>query len=120
MDRGGDQSAELFDCERPEEPLARGLDPVNEQMERMLGFDFEKIDVGRLVPTLGNTYSGSSPLGLTAVLDVANPGDRVLMCSYGSGAGSDAFVFTVRDRVRKVRDLAPKTRWLLDENVSYL
>jgi hydroxymethylglutaryl-CoA synthase len=87
---------------------------------KMLGFSFEQIDVGRLVPTLGNTYSGSSPLGLTAVLDVANPGDRIMMCSYGSGAGSDAFVFTVKDRVRAVRDLAPKTRWLLDENVSYL
>ena len=86
----------------------------------MLGFKFEQIDVGRLVLTLGNTYSGSSPLGLTAVLDVAKPGDRVLMCSYGSGAGADAFVFTVRERVRQARDLAPKTRWLLDENVSYL
>ncbi len=87
---------------------------------KRLGFSFEQIDVGRLVPSLGNTYSGASPLGLTAVLDVADPGDRVLMCSYGSGAGSDAFVFTVRERVREVRDLAPKTRWLLDENVSYL
>ena len=42
LDRGGDQSAKLFDCERPEKPLARGLDPVNEQMEQMLGFDFEE------------------------------------------------------------------------------
>jgi hydroxymethylglutaryl-CoA synthase len=87
---------------------------------KKLGFSFEQIDVGRLVPHLGNTYSGSSPLGLTAVLDVAEPGEKILMCSYGSGAGSDAFVFTVRERVREVRDLAPRTRWLLDENVSYL
>jgi hydroxymethylglutaryl-CoA synthase len=85
-----------------------------------LGFTFEQIDVGRLVPQLGNTYSGASPLGLTAVLDVAEPGDRILMCSYGSGAGSDAFVLTVCKHVEKVRDLAPKTRWLLDENVNYL
>ncbi|MBM3317044.1 MAG: hydroxymethylglutaryl-CoA synthase [Candidatus Eisenbacteria bacterium] len=87
---------------------------------KMLGFTMEQIDTGRLVPTLGNTYSGSSPLGLTAVLDVAEPGDRVLMCSYGSGAGSDAFVFTVRPRVRETRDLAPRTRWLLDEHVRYI
>ena len=42
------------------------------------------------------------------------------MCSYGSGAGSDVFIFTACDRVRQVQDLAPKTRWLLDENVKYL
>ena len=87
---------------------------------KRFGFTFEQIDVGRLVPWLGNTYSGSSPIGLTAVLDVAEPGDRVMMCSYGSGAGSDAFVFTVRERVREVRDAAPKTRWLLDENINFL
>jgi len=85
-----------------------------------LGFSFEQIDTGRVVPTLGNTYSGSSPIGLTAVLDIAKPGDRVMMCSYGSGAGSDAFIFTVRDRIKEVQDLAPKTRWLLDENVQYV
>ena len=42
---------------------------------KRLGFTVEQIEVGRLVPTLGNTYSGASPLGLTAVLDVAQPGD---------------------------------------------
>jgi hydroxymethylglutaryl-CoA synthase len=87
---------------------------------KMLGFTPEQIETGRLVPTLGNTYSGSSPIGLTAVLDVAEPGDRIFMCSYGSGAGSDAFIYTVQKRIRDVRDLAPKTRWLLDENVRYV
>ena len=90
------------------------------QAGKTLGFEKEQLDTGWVVNTMGNTYSGSSPLGLTAVLDVANPGDRVLMCSYGSGAGADAFVFTVRERVREVRDLAPKTRWLVDENVRFL
>jgi hydroxymethylglutaryl-CoA synthase len=87
---------------------------------KRLGFTTEQIETGRLVPTLGNTYSGSSPIGLTAVLDVAKPGDRVFMCSYGSGAGSDAFIYTVRERVLEARDLAPKTRWLLDKNVRYI
>ncbi len=90
------------------------------RVAKMLGFEFEQIDVGRLVPQLGNTYSGASPIGLTAVLDVAEPGDRILMCSYGSGAGSDVFVLTVQERVREVRDLAPRTRWLLDENISFV
>ena len=63
----------------------------------MLGFTKKQIEPGWLVPKLGNTYSGASPLGLTAILDVAKPGDKILIVSYGSGAGSDAFIFQ-RDR----------------------
>ncbi len=87
---------------------------------KRLGFPKEKVETGWLVPWLGNTYSGASPLGLTAVLDVAKPGQRILMVSFGSGAGSDAFIFTVQDRIVEVRDLAPKTRRQLDENKFYL
>jgi hydroxymethylglutaryl-CoA synthase len=49
-------------------------------------------------------------LGLTAILDEAKPGDRILCVSYGSGAGSDAFDLLVTDRLAARRDLAPKTR----------
>jgi hydroxymethylglutaryl-CoA synthase len=87
---------------------------------RKLGFSKEQIEVGRLVPRLGNTYSGSSPLGLTAVLDVAKPKDRILMVSYGSGAGSDGFVFTVTDRIEEVRHKATTTREMLDKNKVFL
>jgi len=87
---------------------------------RKLGFSREQIETGWLVPTLGNTYSGSSPMGLTAVLDVADPGDRIFMCSYGSGSGSDSFVWTVTDRIREVRDLAPRTRYQLEHDPIYL
>ncbi|MFH0766416.1 MAG: hydroxymethylglutaryl-CoA synthase [Calditrichota bacterium] len=85
-----------------------------------LGFPKEKIQTGWLVPWLGNTYSGASPLGLSAVLDVAKPGDRILMVSFGSGAGSDAFIFTATDKLPAVQNLAPKTRSQLDENKIYL
>lgn len=87
---------------------------------KKLGFPREKIETGWLVPYLGNTYSGASPLGLSAVLDIAKPGNKILMVSFGSGAGSDAFVFTVTDEILKVQDLAPKTRAQLDENKIYL
>ena len=87
---------------------------------KRLGFPKEKVETGWLVPWLGNTYSGASPLGLTAILDVAKPGDRILMVSFGSGAGSDAFVFTVRDDILEAQDKAPKTRPQLDENKIYL
>ncbi|HUU36617.1 MAG TPA: hydroxymethylglutaryl-CoA synthase [Candidatus Desulfaltia sp.] len=86
----------------------------------MLGFAKKQIEPGWLVNKLGNTYSGSSPLGLTATLDISQPGDLILIVSYGSGAGSDAFIFKVTERINEVRDLAPKTRELLEKNKNYL
>ncbi|MBU4495892.1 MAG: hydroxymethylglutaryl-CoA synthase [Acidobacteriota bacterium] len=87
---------------------------------QILGFNKAQIEPGWLVNKLGNTYSGSSPLGLTSTLDIAKPGDRILLVSYGSGAGSDAFIWKVTDRIDEVRDLAPKTRDILDTNKKYL
>lgn len=87
---------------------------------KLLGFTKQQLEPGWLSPWLGNTYSGASPIGLTAILDVAKPGDRVLICSYGSGAGSDAFVLTVTKRINEARDLAEHTRPQLDQNKRYL
>lgn len=85
-----------------------------------LGFTKEQISTGLLCPRIGNTYSGSSPLGLTAVLDEAQPGDLVLMVSYGSGAGSDGFIWRVTDIINQVRDKAPKTWDSINDEKIYL
>jgi hydroxymethylglutaryl-CoA synthase len=77
---------------------------------QMLGFKPEQIKTGLLAPTIGNTYAGSSLIGLTAILDEATPGDRVFMVSFGSGAGSDAFSIQVTDRILERRERAPLTR----------
>jgi hydroxymethylglutaryl-CoA synthase len=58
---------------------------------------------------IGNTYSGAAIIGLTAILDEARPGDRVLMVSFGSGAGSDAMVIRVTEAIESKQDLAPRT-----------
>ncbi len=87
---------------------------------KKLGFTMEQIETGLLCPRLGNTYSGSSPIGLTAILDEARPGNRIFMVSYGSGAGSDAFIYRVTDRIDEVRDLAPKTTDYVDKNIKNL
>ncbi len=73
-----------------------------------LGFKKEQVDAGLLVPWIGNLYAGSSVTGFSAVLDTAAPGDRVLVASFGSGAGSDAFSFVVKDGILSKREAAPK------------
>ncbi|HLD56752.1 MAG TPA: hydroxymethylglutaryl-CoA synthase [archaeon] len=80
-----------------------------------LGFSPEKIKDSLVVKSIGNTYSGSSPLGLCNVLDIAQPGQRILMTSYGSGAGSDSFSWVVTDKILERRDLAPKTSHYLNK-----
>jgi hydroxymethylglutaryl-CoA synthase len=89
-----------------------------ERSAKILGFKPEQIAQSMCVYEIGNAYAGSSMLGLAAVLDVAKPGDRIFYCSYGSGAGSDAFVFTVTDRIVQRRDEAVVKRYL--DRAQYL
>ncbi|MDH4210855.1 MAG: hydroxymethylglutaryl-CoA synthase [candidate division WOR-3 bacterium] len=87
---------------------------------KKLGFKREQLEPGWIVPLMGNTYSGSSPTGFSATLDVAKKGDMILLVSFGSGAGSDAFVFKVTERIDEVRDRADKVRDMLETNRIYL
>ncbi|MCD6363190.1 MAG: hydroxymethylglutaryl-CoA synthase [Synergistetes bacterium] len=80
---------------------------------KRLGFTEKQLKPGWIVPEIGNTYSGCSLLGLTAVLDIAKEGDTILMTSFGSGAGSDSFIFRITERLEEVRDNAPKLKDML-------
>ncbi len=80
------------------------------RVARSLGFTQDQIKTGLLVPVIGNTYSGAAIIGLTAILDEAEPGDRILLTSFGSGAGSDSMVLTVTGNLLERRNRAPKTQ----------
>jgi hydroxymethylglutaryl-CoA synthase len=82
--------------------------PTN--VSKMLGFNKEQIKTGLLSPVIGNTYAGAALVGLSAVLDVAEPGDKILVTSFGSGAGSDAFAIQVTDAILARRENAPFTQ----------
>lgn len=83
-----------------------GKFPVN--IARKLGFNKEQITPGLWTPKIGNTYSASMMMGVAGILDIANPGDKVLAVSYGSGAGSDGFHIEVTDQINRYpKDRAP-------------
>jgi hydroxymethylglutaryl-CoA synthase len=91
-----------------------------QQAGKKMGFTKEQLEVGWIVPTMGNTYSGSSPTGLAAILDVADPGDNILITSFGSGAGSDSFVLRATDLLPKRRVTGRTVRGMLDNPRRYL
>jgi len=64
-----------------------------------LGFKEDQYSAGLRVAKFGNTYSGASPIGLAAVLDEAKPNQRILIVSYGSGAGADAYCLTTTNQI---------------------
>ena len=76
---------------------------------KQLGFTPAQLETGLLAPLIGNVYAGSALVGLTAVLDEAQLGDRVLVVSFGSGAGSDAFQLRIADRLSACQEAAPST-----------
>ena len=86
---------------------------------KKLGFVEEQYKDGLLTPTIGSTYSGATPLGLSSILDIAKPGERIFAVSYGSGAGSDAFSITVNDNITEVQKRA-KTVKDQEKNLTYI
>lgn len=62
-----------------------------------LGFGRGQFEPILFADQIGNPYAANTMLGLALALSLSSPGDRLLVASYGSGAGSDCFAVEVRD-----------------------
>lgn len=89
---------------------------------KALGFQKEQIAQSLVVEEVGNPYTASALLGLASVLDVAKPGDTIFFVSYGSGAGSDGFVFKVTENITNYqKKIVPVSAQIKNkEYISYL
>lgn len=70
---------------------------------KRLGFTLEQIKPGVVANLIGDCGSASAMLGLAQVLDNAKPGEKIIMISYGFGAGADAFVLEVTPKIMNKR-----------------
>ncbi len=89
---------------------------------KKMGFKKEQLEPGLLVTNIGNAYSGAVPLGLAATLDQSEPGDKILVTSYGSGAGSDSFDITVTENIENIEEQdVPKVQEVMSDKefISY-
>jgi hydroxymethylglutaryl-CoA synthase len=77
---------------------------------KKLGFSSKQFSTSLLVSEIGNTYSASSLLGLSAILDEAKPNQKILLVSYGSGSGSDAFIISTTNRITRMQKKAQKVK----------
>ena len=73
----------------------------------MLGFTAAQYEPGIIFEHIGNTYSAATLLGLINILEQAKAGQKILLTSYGSGAGSDSFHIEVQDGIEDVTTAAP-------------
>ena len=71
-------------------------------LAKSLGFDAGTQLQDPMIGAIGHTGTASALLMLTAALEEAKPGDRLLFASYGDG--SDAFVLTVTEEIEKRRN----------------
>jgi hydroxymethylglutaryl-CoA synthase len=92
------------------------------RVAKELGFSDEQFSPALQICKFGNTYSGCTPVGLAAVLDVAKPDQRILVASYGSGAGSDAYLIRTTSQLIDKRKRQKATVKFQAENpfIEYL
>ena len=84
-----------------------------------LGINREQLKTGFIVPEVGNPYSGSAMTGLVKVLEEGKAGEKILVTSYGSGAGSDSFSLTIKRKnpINKKDDIKNQLKNV--EQISY-
>lgn len=88
-------------------PVALGL---------KLGFGMDQITPGLVAYELGDLGSAGVGIALANILDSAEPGERILLASYGFGAGADVTVITTRPPIRTMaRDQASVEQQIADK-----
>lgn len=88
------------------------------EVARRLGFTSAQLAPSLLVDHIGNAYSATTMLGLAAVLDIAKPDQKIFMVSYGSGAGSDAFVWETTAELIRLQNIKAKAKQRVMDQVG--
>jgi hydroxymethylglutaryl-CoA synthase len=88
---------------------------------KKLGFTTEQLAQSLIVDDIGNSYSASSLIGLSVVLDIAKPNQKIFFVSYGSGAGSDGFIFQTTEHITAFQKIKTPVKAMVKQKkyISY-
>lgn len=88
------------------------------EVAKRLGFVSSQLAPSLVVDRIGNAYSATAMLGLSAVLDIAKPQQKIFMVSYGSGAGSDAFVWETLSGIVPLQKVRREKKCLVTDQMD--
>lgn len=89
------------------------------EVAKRLGFTPAQLAPSLLVDHIGNAYSATTMLALGAVLDITRPGQKIFMVSYGSGAGSDAFVWQTTDEIVTSQKVKGRSKHTVQDQIAH-
>ena len=92
------------------------------RIARKTGFEETQFIPSMIVSQVGDAGAASPLIGLAKVLDEAKPGHKVLVASYGAGAGSDAVSINVNEEIMKRKGGVPSVKdYLADKKyIDYI
>lgn len=88
------------------------------EVAKRLGFSPEQLVPSLTVDAIGNAYSATAMLGLSAICDIATPNKKIFMVSYGSGAGSDAFVWKTTEKLTDLQTVRRTKKILVSDAIA--
>jgi hydroxymethylglutaryl-CoA synthase len=88
------------------------------------GFTNNQVAPGIVSSNIGDAGASTVLLGLAAILEKVKADERIIVVSYGSGAGSDAASFRIKQTVKKRKNESTLRDYLINKEyidfLSYL
>lgn len=100
--------------------VLQGVDDAKAlELSKRLEFEDTKITKGIISARVGDTGAASPLLALARILELALPGQRAILCSYGPGAGADAVSFAIEGEMKPITGLAYDDYLARKEYIDY-
>jgi hydroxymethylglutaryl-CoA synthase len=89
------------------------------ELSKKFGFEDKKATASLISAKIGDVGAASPLLALSRILESASTGQRVLLCSYGPGAGADAAGFVVEQEMKPGAGIAYEDYLARKEYIDY-